>query len=151
NRWIGKQLGVSHPTVASVRTEMQATGKVYQFDRTLGSDGKYRPTARQPQVVHRPPAERRARIESTTLIHRDCRRAMKKLAAKSIDAIITDPIYPEVSKEYGRLTEQDWHAMMRVVVSEARRVLKPTGSMVVILQPNSEKVGKMRLWLWDFV
>jgi len=76
---------------------------------------------------------------------------MKKLAAKSIDAIITDPIYPEVSREYGRIAEQDWHGMMREVVSEARRVLKPTGSIVVILQPNSEKVGKMRLWLWDFV
>ena len=46
NRWIGKQLGVSHPTVASVRAEMEATGKVFQFDRTLGSDGKYRPVAR---------------------------------------------------------------------------------------------------------
>jgi hypothetical protein len=43
NRWIGKQLGVSHPTVASVRAEMEATGKVFQFDRTLGSDGKSRP------------------------------------------------------------------------------------------------------------
>ena len=40
---------------------------------------------------------------------------------------------------------------MRVVVTEGRRVLKPTGSMVVILQPNFEKVGKMRLWLWEFV
>lgn len=40
---------------------------------------------------------------------------------------------------------------MKVVVSEGRRVLKPTGSMVVILQPNYERVGKMRLWLWEFL
>ena len=40
---------------------------------------------------------------------------------------------------------------MRVVVAEGRRVLKPKGSMVVILQPNFEKVGRMRLWLWEFV
>jgi hypothetical protein len=32
-----------------------------------------------------------------------------------------------------------------------RRVLKPTGSAVFVLQPNSEKVGKMRPWLWDFM
>jgi|ERR1043165_1222658 ParB-like chromosome segregation protein Spo0J len=32
NRWIGKQLGVSHPTVASVRAEMQSTGKVRAND-----------------------------------------------------------------------------------------------------------------------
>ena len=40
---------------------------------------------------------------------------------------------------------------MKAVVTEGRRLLKPTGSMVVILQPNFEKVGKMRLWLWEFV
>ena len=40
---------------------------------------------------------------------------------------------------------------MKTVVIEGRRVLKPTGSMVIILQPNFEKVGKMRLWLWEFV
>jgi DNA modification methylase len=46
NRWIGKQLGVGHPTVASVRAELEATGKVFQFDRTQGADGKYRPVVR---------------------------------------------------------------------------------------------------------
>src|SRR5207248_1329083 len=95
--------------------------------------------------------ERQARIAATTLTCGDCRAEMRKLAAGSIDAIITDPIYPEVSREYGRMPEKDWHAMMREVVAQAKRILKPFGSMVVILQPNSEKVGKMRLWLWDFV
>jgi hypothetical protein len=151
NRWIGKQLGVSHPTVASVRADLEATGKVFQFGQTLGSDGKYRPTVRQQPVVQRTSAERQARMEATTLNHGDCRKGMKKLASGSLDAIITDPIYPEVRREYGRISEQDWHALMREVVTEARRVLKPTGSMVIILQPNSERLGKMRLWLWDFV
>jgi DNA modification methylase len=64
---------------------------------------------------------------------------------------LTDPPYPEIDREYGRMTEAEWHDLMKTVVTEGRRVLKPTGSMVVILQPNFEKVGKMRLWLWDFV
>lgn len=76
---------------------------------------------------------------------------LKKIATGSIDAIICDPIYPEVKREYGRITEQEWHGLMRVVVTEARRVLRPKGSAVFILGPNSEKVGKMRLWLWEFV
>ena len=42
NRWVGKQLGVSHPTVASVRAELEATGKVYQFEWTVGEDGRRR-------------------------------------------------------------------------------------------------------------
>jgi hypothetical protein len=31
------------------------------------------------------------------------------------------------------------------------RVLKPTGSAVFIIQPNSECVGRMRTWLWEFL
>jgi DNA modification methylase len=40
---------------------------------------------------------------------------------------------------------------MRAVVPECMRVLKPTGSAVFILQPNSERVGRMRTWLWEFM
>ncbi len=58
NRWVGRQLGVHHATVASVQGEMQSTGQLIQFERTVGEDGKARPAARQPQVDHRPPAER---------------------------------------------------------------------------------------------
>jgi hypothetical protein len=36
-------LGVSHPTVASVRAELEATGKICQLDATVGLDGKTRP------------------------------------------------------------------------------------------------------------
>jgi ParB-like chromosome segregation protein Spo0J len=71
NRWVGKQLGVNHHTVAGVRAEMEATGRCAQFERTVGSDGKYRPAARLPKVVRRSPAERQARIGATTLIHGD--------------------------------------------------------------------------------
>lgn len=37
------------------------------------------------------------------------------------------------------------------VVKETRRVLKPSGSAVFILQPNSKCIGSMRLWLWEFM
>jgi hypothetical protein len=55
NRWVGKQLGVSHPTVASVRAEMEGTGKLFQFERTVGSDGKSRPK----RLFQNPPELRR--------------------------------------------------------------------------------------------
>lgn len=76
---------------------------------------------------------------------------MPTIPSASIDAIITDPPYPEIDREYGRMTEADWWAMMMGVCAEARRVLKPTGSAVFILQPNSRKVGSMRGWLWEFM
>jgi len=40
---------------------------------------------------------------------------------------------------------------MEEVVAECRRILKPNGSAVFVLQPNAERMGKMRLWLWRFV
>ena len=36
-------------------------------------------------------------------------------------------------------------------LTECRRVLKPKGSAVFIFQPNYEKLGQMRLWLWEFM
>src|SRR5262249_52642379 len=55
NRWIAKQLGVSHPTGATVRAELEGTGKIYQLEETLGSDGKYRPK----RLFQNPPELRR--------------------------------------------------------------------------------------------
>jgi hypothetical protein len=45
NRWIGKQLGVHHATVASVRAGLEGTGQIIQFERTLGADNKSRPAS----------------------------------------------------------------------------------------------------------
>lgn len=67
-----------------------------------------------------------------------------------MDAVITDPPYAEVDRAYGRLSSQDWRSLMDEVVREVRRVLKPSGSAVFILQPNSERVGRMRPWLFEF-
>lgn len=92
-----------------------------------------------------------SRLAATTLIHGDSRQRLKEIKSRSVDAIICDPPYPEVNREYGRISEVEWHDYMRVVVAECQRVLKPNGSAVFILQPNAERVGKMRLWLWDFV
>jgi DNA modification methylase len=94
---------------------------------------------------------RKERLKATRLIHGDCQRELKKLPDKSVDLILIDPPYPEIDRDYGRMTEAEWHDLMRVVLSEGRRVLKPTGSMVVIIQPNSKVVGRMRLWPWEFV
>lgn len=76
---------------------------------------------------------------------------MASIATYSVDAVICDPPYPEISRHYGRMTEAEWWVLMRDVVRETRRVLKPTGSAVFILQANQEKVGRTRPWLWEFM
>jgi DNA modification methylase len=85
------------------------------------------------------------------LICGDAVQAMREIPDASVDAVITDPPYPEISRPYGRLTEPQWFALMDAVVSECRRVLKPNGSAMFVLQPNSRKVGSMRTWLWRFM
>ena len=108
-------------------------------------------TPKAPKSVHRSVSDRKCRINATTLIHGDCTKRLKELPSKSVDAIITDPIYPEVSREYGRISEAEWHSLMQDVVAECRRILKPKGSAVIIFQPNYAKIGQMRPWPWEFV
>ncbi len=81
----------------------------------------------------------------------DCLDVLPTIPSASVDAVITDPPYPEISRDYGRMTEDEWWQMMMGVCTEVRRILKPSGSAVFILQPNSRKVGSMRGWLWRFM
>lgn len=80
----------------------------------------------------------------------DCRKVMTTIPTSSVDAIITDPPYPCIDREYGSLTEQEWHDLMDSVVAQARRVLRPSGSAVFVLEPNASQAGRMRPWLWEF-
>lgn len=89
--------------------------------------------------------------DDATLYLGDCLDVMPSIPDQSIDVILCDPPYPEIARPYGRMTEAEWWAMMMGVCREARRVLRPSGSAVFILQPNSRKVGSMRGWLWRFM
>ena len=83
--------------------------------------------------------------------HGDCLDLLPAVPDGSVDAVVTDPPYPEISRDYGRMSEPRWHDLMDAVVAQVRRVLKPQGSAVFVLQPNYERLGKMRLWLWEFL
>lgn len=91
------------------------------------------------------------KTDSVKIYRGDCCDLLPVFKSGSVDAVITDPPYPCIKRDYGTWTEDDWFAMMRTVVPECMRILKPTGSAVFILQPNSEKVGRMRTWLWEFM
>lgn len=90
-------------------------------------------------------------ITPNTLHHTNALSLLNALSDSSIDAIIADPPYAEVDRDYGRLSEQIWFDLMTSCVMEFKRVLKPTGSAVIVLQPNYEIVGKMRAWVWRFM
>ena len=88
---------------------------------------------------------------SLTLRLGDCRSILPELPDASVDAVICDPPYPEIDRSYGRMTERDWMTFMRAITRESRRILRPSGSAVFVLQPNSRTVGSLRLWPWRFL
>lgn len=81
----------------------------------------------------------------------DALAVLATLPDASVDSVVSDPPYAEVDRPYGRLTVPAWESLMHATVRECRRVLKPRGSAVFIIQPNSERIGKLRPWAFDFV
>lgn len=68
-----------------------------------------------------------------------------------VDAVVTDPIYAEVNRKYGRMKEADWRVFMQRMVWASLDVLTPTGSAVFVLQANQLRMGRMRSWLFWFM
>lgn len=91
-------------------------------------------------------------MTQATLYCGDCLDILPLLDAESVDVVITDPPYPYIKRSYGYWTADQWWALIvEGVIPEIRRILKPTGSAVFILQPNSKHVGQLRGWLWEFM
>jgi DNA modification methylase len=86
------------------------------------------------------------------IFHGDAVNELKKIPSNSVDLIFSDPPYPCINREYGNYSESSWLLMMKKVLQESKRILKNnSGSMVFVLQPNFEIVGKMRLWFFEFI
>lgn len=85
------------------------------------------------------------------LHHGDCIAWLDTLPDASIDAVVCDPPYAEIDRDYGRMTEAQWETFAHALVRKSLRVLKPRGSAVFIIQPNSERVGRMRAWVFRFL
>jgi DNA modification methylase len=85
------------------------------------------------------------------LVCGNCLDVLRSVPSGSVNAVVSDPPYPEIKRDYGMLSEAEWHDLMRGVVEECRRVLVADGSAVFFLQPNSKHVGEMRTWLWEFL
>lgn len=87
---------------------------------------------------------------AATLLCGDCCDLLRTLPTASVDCVVSDPIYPCIARPYGMMGEADWLVMMQDVCRECRRILKPSGSAIFVVQPNSETPGKTRLWWLRF-
>ncbi len=82
--------------------------------------------------------------------HGSCLDKIKEVPDNSVNAIVTDPPYAGIHRDYGDLTEEEWHALMNPLLEECRRVLKPDGSAMFLIQPNYKSMGSMSAWVYDF-
>lgn len=71
------------------------------------------------------------------LHHGDCLEVMRSLQAESVDAIVTSPPYAEQRKStYGGIPEKDYPAWTVAWMTEAMRLLKPNGSVIINIRPH---------------
>lgn len=95
------------------------------------------------------------------VIQGDCREALGRLAAESIDLIVTSPPYADQRKgTYGGVTPDNYVAWFLPAADQFFRVLKPTGSFVLNIKERTvngerhtyvmELILEMRKrgWLW---
>lgn len=69
--------------------------------------------------------------------HGDCTEVMRGLPAESVDAIITSPPYAMQRKTtYGGIPEEDYPAWTVAWMTEAWRLLKPDGSVIINIRPH---------------
>jgi len=85
------------------------------------------------------------------LYNANCLEKLPDIPDHSVDAIFADPCYPEIGREYGKMTVEKWMDMMQEVVRQSKRIVTKNGSAVFVIQPNSEKIGKMRTWVREFM
>jgi DNA modification methylase len=85
------------------------------------------------------------------LFNGDSLKLFEDVPDASVDSVVTDPPYACINRAYGRWTEPEWHDLMNAIVPQVRRVLKPSGSAVFVLQNNHETPGSVRPWLWEFL
>ena len=72
----------------------------------------------------------------------DCVELLANIDPASIDAVVTDPPYPEVSRDYGRMSEAEWHTMMDATVIHIKRVLKPQVQQYLSYTPILIRLGR---------
>lgn len=74
---------------------------------------------------------------SWSILEGDCIDVMRTLPAESIDAVITSPPYAMQRKAtYGGVPEAKYPAWTVDWMTEARRLLKPDGSVVINIRPH---------------
>lgn len=136
-----------HDNPVNCTGKKQAEAYKPRLSQESGSTKPKRPC----KVALLEPEVQQRRLTATTLLHGDAVEKLKTIPDGTADVCLFDPPYPCIKRPYGTLTEGEWHDLIDSVLTECHRILKPQGSVVLVIQPNYEVSGRMRLWPWRCV
>ncbi len=105
--------------------EVEADSLTVKELRSAIEAKKTRPNHRSAQVTKK----KRKKQTETVIRQGDCLKEMRKLKARSFDGAFFSPPYPGIHREYGSWRPDEWLAWMQEVMTDLRRVIKPTGSV----------------------
>lgn len=124
DRQHARRTGVTHPTVAAIRTELRDAGRLESFTSRLGADGRERPASQPPRVggtatsgpddllpdqgsegpTDVEPLSGTGRIESDELVPRP---SGESDAAGQTPAATPQPVYPKMRDQGGQREQED--------------------------------------------
>lgn len=89
DRHVAQKLGVSHPTVANVRAELENGGKIYHQDNVVGKDGVTQPKKKraklpEPAAETEPPAVRKGPPNTWHKVHLPEGETLESVARKAL-------------------------------------------------------------------
>lgn len=91
------------------------------------------------------------RNKKALVVNYDAVEFLKGIKESSVDLVFCDPIYPGIKRGYGTIGEGEWLKMMDAVAEQARRILRPSGSALFVIQPTSQESGLIRPAVFEFI
>lgn len=104
DRWIAEDCGISHPTVGTIREELESGGKIFQLTELQGRDGKWYPREIPKEEEDEPEPEP---VETVKLYKGDMLELLPTLD-KRFDLVVADPPYGVTSYEWDKLDTKNW-------------------------------------------
>lgn len=90
-------------------------------------------------------------LSNLHILHGDCKQRLQEVPDNSVDLIVTSPPYAEQrKKQYDSTSESDYVEWFLPIAQELQRILKPTGSFLLNLNPHCRD-GERSLYVYELV
>lgn len=132
DRQLARAIGVSHPTVATARKELEQKGELVKFTSCLGADGKERPRQSKPIsiAVAKPEQVAKVAAQARLVVEQAAPETIAKLAANDINLV-------QAQREVKEQAREERREKNRAIIQQATPLadVSATFSTIVIDPP----------------